>query len=225
MITFGPDAPSLLGILEIGVFFSLFLLGVVALQGYVYFQNCQADRRGLKLLVGSVLFLELCHSIASCQAIYYFTIILAGVPELEKGANSYSLSLTPVFETMITALVQSFFAYRIRILSGRLLLPIFCWLLVLLRLIGGVSMAVEGFLDVPQEPNYFDLEDNYGWLITSALNVGAALDLVITASMCVYLRRMYSAYNFPRSEKLIDRLVSFTIRESIVAWLIWPYGL
>lgn len=51
-------------------------------------------------------FLELCHSVAGCHAIYYFTVILAGVPELDKAANSYSLSLLAVFETLITALVQ-----------------------------------------------------------------------------------------------------------------------
>ncbi|KAJ7617854.1 hypothetical protein FB45DRAFT_932823 [Roridomyces roridus] len=216
MIPYGVDAPAILGVMEVGVFFSLVMFGVVALQGYVYFQHCHADRTGLKLLVGSVLFLEVFHSIASCQAIYYFTIVLAGVPELEKPANSYALSITPVFETLITALVQGFFAYRIRVLSGRTYLSAFCWGLGLLRFIGGMGVAVEAFLDVAREPDYFVLQDTYGWLITCALNIGAVLDVVICIAMCKYLKRMYSAYNFPRSDKLIDRLVSWTIQTGLI---------
>jgi len=216
MITYGVESPAVLGVMEVGVFVSLVMFGVVALQGYVYFQNCHSDRTGLKLLVGSLLLFELCHSIASCHAIYYFTVVLAGVPELEKPANSYSLALTPVLETIITALVQGFFAYRLRILSGRLHLCLVCWGLCLLRFIGGMGMSVEGFLDVAREPDYFKLQDTYGWLITSALNVGAVLDLLITVSMCFYIKRMYTSYNFPRSDELIHRLISWTIQTGLI---------
>ncbi|KAJ7124347.1 hypothetical protein C8R44DRAFT_783335 [Mycena epipterygia] len=216
MIAYGVDTPAVLGIMEIGVFLSLVMFGVVALQGYVYFHNCQSDRAGLKVLVGSVLFLELCHSIASCHAIYFFTVVLAGVPELQKAANTYSLSLTPVLETIITALVQGFFAYRIRLLSGRLHISLVCWGLCLLRFVGGIAMAVEGFLDIPREPDYFALQDHYGWLITSALNVGVVVDLLISASMCFYIRQLYTPYNLPKSEELIQRLIAWTIQTGLI---------
>jgi hypothetical protein len=51
MITYGVDSPAILGVMEIGVFLSLVMFGVEALQGYFYFQNCRSDRAGLKLLV------------------------------------------------------------------------------------------------------------------------------------------------------------------------------
>jgi 1,4-dihydroxy-2-naphthoate octaprenyltransferase len=53
MITFGLDAPENLGAMEIGVFLSLIMFGVVAVQGYVYFRNSRPDRTGLKLLVSA----------------------------------------------------------------------------------------------------------------------------------------------------------------------------
>jgi len=216
MISYGIETPLVLGVMEIGVFFSLVMFGVVALQGYVYFHNCRSDRAGLKLLVGSVLFLELCHSVASCHAVYYFTVVLAGVPELEKAANSYSLSLTPVFETIITALVQGFFAYRIRLLSGRLHISVVCWGLCFLRFIGGMVMAAEAFVDIPREPDYFQLQDHYGWLITSALNVGVVVDILISASLCFYIRQLYTPYNLPKSEELIHRLIAWTIQTGLI---------
>ncbi|KAJ7249778.1 hypothetical protein B0H12DRAFT_1234602 [Mycena haematopus] len=219
MIAYGVDAPLILGVMEIGVFLSLVMFGVVAFQGYLYFRNCWSDRVGLKLLVGFVLFFELCHSVASCHAIYFFTVILAGVPELQKAANSYSLSLLPVFETLITALVQGFFAYRIWLLSGRVHISLVCWSLGFLRFLGGMALAAEGFLDIPREPDYFRLQDTYGWLITSALAVGAILDVLITVSLCFYIRQLYTPYNLPRSEELIQRLVTFTIQTGLITSL------
>ncbi|KAJ6464853.1 hypothetical protein C8R45DRAFT_1023395 [Mycena sanguinolenta] len=219
MIAYGVDSPLILGVLEIGVFLSLVLFGVVTFQGYLYFRNCQADTVGLRFLVGSILFFELCHSVASCHAIYYFTVVLAGVPELQKPANSYSVSLLPVFETLITSVVQGFFAYRIWILSGRIHISLVCWGLGFLRLVGGMAMAVVAFLDVPLEPDYFHLQDTYGWVITSALFVGAVLDVLIAVSMCVYIRKLYTPYNLPRSEELIHRLVTFTIQTGLITSL------
>ncbi|KAJ7670100.1 hypothetical protein DFH06DRAFT_1180000 [Mycena polygramma] len=219
MITYGLDSPLIPRVVEIGVFLSLVLFGVVALQGCIYFHNCRSDRPGLKILVGSVLIFELGHSIASCHAIYDFTVILAGVPELEKPANSYSLSILAVFETLITALVQAFFAYRIRILSGRIYISLICWALCLLRLAGGMAMATEAFIDIPLEPDYFHFQGIYGWVITSALNVGVVLDVLITLSLCVYIRQLYTPYNLPRSEQLIHRLIVWTIQTGLITSL------
>ncbi|KAJ7277439.1 hypothetical protein C8J57DRAFT_185400 [Mycena rebaudengoi] len=219
MINYGVDSPLILGVLELGVFFSLIMFGVVALQGYVYFRHCRADQAGLKVLVGFVLIFELCHTIAAAHSIYYFTIVTAGLPELEKPANTYSLSITPIFETLITALVQGFFAYRIRLLSGRVSISVVCWILCVLRFVGGMGVAAEGILDVPIQPNYFHLQDQYGWVITSALTVGAVLDILITVSMCVYIRRLYTPYTLPKGEELIHGLISWTIQTGLITSL------
>ncbi|KAJ7289135.1 hypothetical protein C8J57DRAFT_1493591 [Mycena rebaudengoi] len=217
MINYGVDSPLVLGVLELGVFFSLIMFGVVALQGYVYFRHCQSDRAGLKVLVGLVLVFELAHTVAAAHSIYYITIVTAGLPELEKPATTYSLSFTPIFETLITALVQGFFAYRIRLLSGRVSISVVCWILCVLRFVGGMGMAAVGILDVPTPP--FHIQDHYGWAITSALTVGVVLDLLITVSMCVYIKRLYTPYTLPKGEELIHRLISWTIQTGLITSL------
>lgn len=50
--------------------------------------------------------LEFLHSFTASLAIYQFTISLAGTPIAEMPANSYAMSTTGIFETLITALVQ-----------------------------------------------------------------------------------------------------------------------
>ena len=92
-----------------------------------------------------------------------------------------------------------------------------------------MAFAAEAFLDIPREPDYFQLQDNYGWIITVALNVGVVQDLIICVSLCFYIRQLYTPYNLPkcvqavcaftftdrsfRSEELIHRLIVWTIRE------------
>lgn len=220
MISYGLDTPLVLGVMEIGVFVSLVLFGVVALQGYVYYRhNCTGDRVWLKVFVGILLALELAHTLAACHVIYYFTVVQAGIPELTKKPNSYSLAMTPVFETVITAMVQGFFAYRIRLLSGRLIIPAICSVLLVARLAGGLAMAIESFRDIPLEPDYFHYQDTYGAVITSALNIGVVLDVLITLSLCFYFRQMYTPYNLPRSEELIARLIAWTIQTGLITSL------
>jgi hypothetical protein len=85
-----------------------------------------------------------------------------------------------------------------------------CWALCLLRFIGGMGVAAEGFLDVPREPDYFRLQDTYGWLITSSLNVGAVLDVLIAVSLCFYIRRLYTPYNLP---KYAEQFVVYAVHD------------
>ncbi|KAF8879705.1 hypothetical protein BD779DRAFT_1122892 [Infundibulicybe gibba] len=204
---------SNLGAMEIATFISLVLCGVGVAQGYSYYHHFTTDRPFLKVMVGTVLALEVSHSIATADVIYDFTITLAAAAV--KPTNSYALSATPLLETLITAIVQSFFAYRIRSLSGNLYISSLCWVLSFLRFLGGVALAIEAFL-VPHEPGYVVHRDSMAWLITLVLSVGAAVDLLIAASLCYYLNRLMSPITMRRTARIMDRLISWTIQTGLV---------
>src|ERR1700761_6247173 len=93
---------------------------------------------------------------------------------------------------------QAFFAYRIRLLSGRIHISVVCWTLCILRFIGGMGVAAVTFLDVPREPDGFQVQAQYGWLITLTLNVGVVVDVLITAALCFYIRQLYNPYSLPK---------------------------
>ncbi|KAF8872118.1 hypothetical protein BD779DRAFT_1715344 [Infundibulicybe gibba] len=207
---------SNLGAMEIATFISLVLCGVGVAQGYSYYHHFITDRPFLKVMVGTVLALEVSHSIATADVIYDFTITLAAAAV--KPTNSYALSATPLLETLITAIVQSFFAYRIRSLSGNLYISSLCWVLSFLRFLGGVALAIEAFL-VPHEPGYVVHRDSMAWLITLVLSVGAAVDLLIAASLCYYLNRLMSPITMRRTARIMDRLISWTIQTGLVTRL------
>ncbi|KDR68059.1 hypothetical protein GALMADRAFT_146554 [Galerina marginata CBS 339.88] len=198
-----------LGAVEITTFISLILLGISLSQSYTFFRRCEEskDRFSLKFLVSLLLLvnlffredhkpimgirlLDLFHSFTASHTIYYET-----VTRWNRGeANSYPLSINVLTENLITFIVQCYFSRRIYILSGKLPLTIACMTLSTLRFIGGISLSVESLLDVPRTPNG-GFVFTFSWLITAALAVGAAADVLIAAILVYYLRKMASPSN------------------------------
>ncbi|KAF4616124.1 hypothetical protein D9613_011268 [Agrocybe pediades] len=118
---------------------------------------------------------------------------------------------------MITALVQSFFCYRIYRLSDRCtLLGVSCLTLILVRFVGGMTLVVYSFMDVPKSANGIDLVVKYSWLITSPLACGAAADVLIAASMLYYLKQMDSPHNQTSTTQIIHRLIRFALQTGLL---------
>ncbi|KAF8233024.1 hypothetical protein L208DRAFT_1435884 [Tricholoma matsutake] len=203
-----------LGSMEIALAISLMLFGVVVTQGYAYFLACKHDRIFLKALALVILTLETAHSVVITHTIYQITVILAG--QSNVGPNSYSLSTGVVLETLITALVQSFFAFRIYRLSGTLYISIVCWTLSLLRLVGGLVLAAGSFLDVPRQTKALTYTNKYGWLITLAVSIGAFVDVLVAASMCYYLKRLSSPVPSKRTSEMVDCLMIWIIQTGLI---------
>ncbi|KAF9558196.1 hypothetical protein CPC08DRAFT_709823 [Agrocybe pediades] len=197
-----------LGALQVTTFISLVMFGVLLSQGYIYFSR-NKDRPSLRYLVGFLLFMEACHSFTSSQAIYYNTVT--------RYPNSYALTTTAAIENITTALVQSFFCYRIYRLSDRcILLGISCLTLILIRFVGGMTLVVYSFMDVPKSANSIDLAVKYSWVITLPLACGAAADVLIAASMLYYLRQMDSPHNQTSTTQIIHRLIRFALQTGLL---------
>ncbi|KDR71100.1 hypothetical protein GALMADRAFT_804846 [Galerina marginata CBS 339.88] len=201
-----------LGAVEVATFLSLILYGVSLSQGYTYFRRSGDDRLSLKLMVSFLLCLETFHSFTAAMVIYYDTVTRWKTAE----ANSYPLSTNVVLETLITLVVQCFFSLRVYRLSGRLSVSIACFALALLRFIGGVSISVENFLDVPNSPNGIGLVVRFSWLITSALACGGAADVLIAIFMTYYLRKFASPANLDSTTEIINRLVRFALQTGLI---------
>ncbi|KAF5371489.1 hypothetical protein D9615_009643 [Tricholomella constricta] len=202
-----------LGSMEIALATSLVLFGVLIIQAYNYYQNYE-DRLWLKTLVTLVSVLEAFHTYAITHTIYYTTVTLAECTL--AGPNSYPLTTGVVLETLITALVQCFFAYRIYRLSGKLYVSTICWTLSFLRLGGGLVLAGESYLNVPNQTDDFVLTNNYGWLITLALAVGAFVDVLIALSLCYYIKRLAPCTHSQSTGALVDRLMTWTIHTGLI---------
>ncbi|PPQ90585.1 hypothetical protein CVT25_006105 [Psilocybe cyanescens] len=226
--TFKVETDGNLGAVEIATFLSLVLLGVSLSQGYTYFRRSASDKWTLKLMVSPFFcvplitlkhcsrahlycrVLEMFHSFTAAHTIYFDTVTRFNRAEI----NSYSLSANVVNETLITVVVQSFFSHRIYRLSGNLAISFACFALTVLRFLGGIAMSAESIIDVHRTPNWVVFITKYNWLVTSALALGGATDILIAASMLFYLRKLASSGNMRSTTQLLNRLV----RYSLLVW-------
>ncbi|KAJ7796255.1 hypothetical protein B0H14DRAFT_2915886 [Mycena olivaceomarginata] len=115
-----------LGALEIGSVLGAFLFGIETLQTYNYYRDFSRDCVLLRSTVigdrsSANRFLELGHTVSSWHALYSETVTLYGEPQ-HISSPPLSEDLTVLLTALIYIVVQTFFANRVRILSGSWLL-------------------------------------------------------------------------------------------------------
>lgn len=194
-----------LGSMEIALAIGLTLFGIVLTQGYTYFRTCEQDRISLKALAAVILFLEVGHSVVMMRIIYESTVLDSWQLTIGLG-----FPMGVVLETLITVLVQSFFAYRIYRLSGTLYISIVCWTFSLLRFGGGLAIAVAGFLQV------VDYANKLAWLVTLMAGVGVFVDVLVAASMCYYLKRLSPPDPLTSTSALVHSLMMWIIQTGLM---------
>ncbi|KAJ3734569.1 hypothetical protein DFJ43DRAFT_134232 [Lentinula guzmanii] len=215
------NSPKLLGALEIGAFISIFMFGIVTMQGYIYYQNCKAlgDSRRFTFFVALILLLELGHTIATAHTVWWATITIADMAI--KPGNGYLIVACTLYSAIITFLVKIYYIKRIRILSSKLWLAIVGWLLSGIDLCASLMVSYVALRDVPHEPNNFDVQREWGWLITSSFSLGALVDVFITAALVYHLYVPLPAFPMKSgsSAKLVKELLIWTIETGLITSL------
>ncbi|KAJ6482290.1 hypothetical protein C8R47DRAFT_1321950 [Mycena vitilis] len=202
-----------LGVLELGIFATLVLLGILVLQVYVYY-ICNSDRAFVKILVAVIFALEMCHAGFTVQAVYYWTITLGSTAD--KPGTVPGLSFAMLFETLIT--FCGYYIHRVYQFSRNAWVGAFLSGMCLLRLTGGIALSVWALLNLTHEPDYFSLQNRVGWLVTATLTIGAAVDVSIAASLCLYV---YSWKTAPTMRTcLINRIMFWSIQTGLVTSLV-----
>ncbi|CAA7268729.1 unnamed protein product [Cyclocybe aegerita] len=205
-----------LGVIEVGVFVSLILFGILLAQAYSFFFRRREDTSGLKLLVSSLVFLETVHTSLAAAAVYYDTVTTWRHPAI----NTYPLSVATIVENLITTMVQLFFAYRIRrIAQGRSLAAFACFVLAVLRSIGVFAVGVIAIREVISDGGTGIFVVRVSWLITTGLTVGGVADLLIAASMIYYLRKLSSPTDLKSTGQILKRLMRWSVQTGLLTSL------
>ncbi|KAJ7670099.1 hypothetical protein DFH06DRAFT_1321117 [Mycena polygramma] len=204
-----------LGVVELGIFATLVLLGILVLQVYVYY-ICNSDRAFVKILVAVIFTLEMCHTGFTVQAVYYWTITLGSTQD--KPGTVSGLSFAMVFETLIT--FSGYYIHRVYQFSRNAWVGVLLCGMCLLRLTGGIALSVWTLLNLPHEPDYFSLQNRVGWLVTATLTIGASVDVSIAASLCLYVYSWKTAPTMKTTSQLINRIMFWSIQTGLVTSLV-----
>ncbi|KIK62276.1 hypothetical protein GYMLUDRAFT_42220 [Collybiopsis luxurians FD-317 M1] len=217
-----PDVPRTFGALLVGALFASFLSGGVTVQTLVYYKLYPGDDSNIKSLVFVIWLLDSCHTGLIWGSQWEYFIGLYG-QETKIDYIPSTLALSIVFTGVLTFLVHSFFAQRIFRLSKR------NWILVVpvvgiaaLRLIS--ATATSGTM--LHYRSFTQFRDHVRWLFTLGLALSSVVDVMITLSLFVLLKR--SKTEVGSLDGVIDSLILYTFETgsvtcaaTIISMILW----
>jgi len=196
-----PTIANTLGSLQISLTFSLALLGASSLQCHYYFEHYGSDRKSLKALVLILWVLEVVHAVFMFHAVYVINVNGFGSKEFLTDAP-WSVKLLIPASAILDIIVESCFAYRVRLLSRRWLIPTICWILIAIR-----AGAVMFSTDLVFKHGLATFTTEHKYVLGIALGPLVVIDFLIASSLFYWLSKIRSG--FPSSDQVVNRLIVF----------------
>ncbi|KAG7448608.1 uncharacterized protein BT62DRAFT_992631 [Guyanagaster necrorhizus] len=197
----------ILGPILMGTMMNVLLMGVMIVQCYVYFERYKGDKPWIKATVGFLLLLDALSSSFGMAMTYNYLVTNFGnvnaIQVTNTGIDPYPLL------TGITALVvQSFFAWRIQVLTkSKLLAAIIAALsIVQMRNLGTMigGLIVKEFVKLKQIKQISLI-----WLFGSVVT-----DAIITLSLVQFLRNKKTG--FPSTDHLTSKIIRSTVQTGLL---------
>ncbi|KAJ6580021.1 hypothetical protein DFH09DRAFT_324494 [Mycena vulgaris] len=191
------------------------LFGTLTMQLYLYYQAFPNDRSFNKCLVYTVYLLELAQTILVTQdAFIKFGYGFGDVSTLTDIQMGW-LSI-PIMSALVALIGQSFYAYRVHVLSRSLLIPV---LIIVVSIDGSVGGFMSGVYGFKARHNITLLKNqNTAWAAGLWLGGSALSDIMIAVCMTYYLSK--NDTGFRQTHVLVSKLTRLTIETGSVTALV-----
>lgn len=223
------DIPATLGAVLIGGFFGAFLSGIVSMQTVFYYQLYPHDKMQNKFVVSGIWSLDLLHTGMVCASIWIYLIAHYG----EYAVTDYiawTIAATIALTSFITVIVHCFLIHRIYTISKKNLpLTIPIALLAIFR----VALALVTTSRMIQYRSFSLFQERFRWVYTAGLCAATAVDIIIAATLCVFLHK--SRTGFSNMDSVINSITLYTIESgmltgiitgvALICWLVMPHNL
>jgi len=107
-------------------------------------------------------------------------------------------------------LTQAFFAYRVKVISGKWAIAIVAWAGSLLRLAFGITSCVASI----RAKSLSQFSTDWKWLIIGSTIVEMVVDLWNTAGLCYYLAPKRG--DFSRTRSLINKIMLWAVETGVI---------
>ncbi|KAJ6481262.1 hypothetical protein C8R47DRAFT_1135191 [Mycena vitilis] len=198
------------GAIQVGLVLATWLFGIETLQTFNYYRDFGKDPRVLRGLVGAIWLLELAHTISGWHAMYTITVTFYGKPQ-HIISPPLSMTFPILFHAFIAMAVQTFFVYRIRVVSGQWLIPVVCFILNLGRM-ACLLFLFQGLFRTPVF-NLLTTKFNTEVIIASSLSPG--VEIVVAGSLLYYLWQRRAA-DFSQTNRIVDSIIIWTIESTLL---------
>ncbi|KAJ7621282.1 hypothetical protein FB45DRAFT_138882 [Roridomyces roridus] len=208
------NVTELSGPLIIGSWLNLALFGALSVQLYFYHLAFPNDRKSTKSLVYAIYALAMLSTFATMNSKFKtFGYGFADISILTKV--DFHWVITPTVGGLLGFASQSFYAYRMYILSSRRLVPGLTFLLALTSIAGAFAVAVF----VSKADNVIQLENSHVSISVGVwCGASAACDVLIAVCMTYYLTKADTG--FARTHALISKLTRLIIETGSLTALV-----
>ncbi|KAM5543728.1 hypothetical protein V8D89_002345 [Ganoderma adspersum] len=199
------------GPMFIGVMFNIMLYGIMSTQTYLYFSMYKDDRPWMKAFV---LILFLCDT-----ANTGFDIAFMYDPLVNNFGNFDALNTAnwmfitePMMTAIIAALVQTFFAWRVKVLTSNRVVVAIILLCALTQLVGGIGSTIT----LAIIPHFFNVKKfrilGIIWLVSAAL-----ADVLITTALVWHLRKHKTGIAV--TDDIVNKIIRLTVQTGLITSL------
>ncbi|ETW76895.1 hypothetical protein HETIRDRAFT_152352 [Heterobasidion irregulare TC 32-1] len=111
-------ARTIQGPMLLGTFFNLILYGIFLAQTFVYFQTYKRDRMWIKIVVALLIVVETSNSVLPIS--YSYDRLVNNFGNMPAaGVSTWLNTMNPMTIGIIATMVQLFYAWRVKVLTGR----------------------------------------------------------------------------------------------------------
>ncbi|KAJ7171154.1 hypothetical protein C8R46DRAFT_1190592 [Mycena filopes] len=183
-----------LGCIVVGLVLGTFLFGMLTVQVFNYSQSFPKDTLVLKSLG--------------------YTTIVTFYGQPEHIANPPgSFELLPLFSGLVALVVESFFAFRIRTLSGRWVLTAVCIVLNTVAFVLSVILVVLFY----RARDFATWEAQNHALALAASSLVPINNILITTGLCYYLWTLQRLPNrLSQTRTMINSLMLWTVENTVI---------
>ncbi|KAK0214878.1 hypothetical protein IW262DRAFT_248553 [Armillaria fumosa] len=206
----GYPVVELTGAIIVGCLLNWGLFGTLSVQLYLYYLAFPNDRRVTKYLVYGIYVIEIVQTMLVTHDVFATFGYGFGDMDALTKVDFYWLTI-PIMGAVVACMGQTFYAYRIFILSKSRIIPIF---IVCISLINSVASMFTGIYAF--EAGTSTTLNTRKVYIAVGISCGAAVlcDILIAICMTYYLMR--SATNFRPTQMLVTKIVRLTIETGTV---------
>ncbi|KAJ7081205.1 hypothetical protein B0H15DRAFT_855407 [Mycena belliarum] len=207
-IAAAPDVTLLFGPLLIGVILNTLLYGVMLVQAFLYYSRYKNDRAWFRYLVLYLVIAETANWICDVAVVYEPLIIRFATLEA-LVVSPLLLRADALLTVLISTPVQLFIAWRVRVVTRSVILPIIICILAIVSLGGGVSVTTM----VTLHPNFADFP-SFKPEVTTWLVATTACDVVLTSSLVysLWIRKT----NVISTDSYINKIIRLTVQTGLI---------
>jgi len=209
---------QLLGGYLVAVCGALILYGLCTAQSYIYTLNSKDDHKLLRFTVLIVWVLETVHTALLIHMLYYYIITGVANP-LKEDLLVWSVGASFMSELAIVVIVQSFYIWRVWILSKRsYVLVSVTSTLLLVR----AAFALGTSVLLYTVPSWSEFHLRHGPMITisGGLSFSVAVDFIIASLLVYYLRRGQSESPFSSTHDVIRICMAYAVNTGALTMIV-----